>query len=162
MVRAAEVANEFLSLAAKDPQYTSVDQMKLQKLVYYAHAWWLGIKGQELFPEDIEAWPWGPVIRDIYYQTAKFRMQPVTTLVSALDDTGNWIAPVLPDGAEKEHVKAVWETHKNFSGIQLSNSTHMPGEPWTIVRQSYGGDISTKPTIPGALIRHVFQQKAAD
>ncbi|MEO0484765.1 MAG: type II toxin-antitoxin system antitoxin SocA domain-containing protein [Pseudomonadota bacterium] len=161
MARAAAIANEFLSLALSDPQYGPIDQMKLQKLVYYAHAWWLGTKGVELFPEDVEAWPWGPVVRDIYYQTASFGKQPVTTRLKALDDMGNWVTPELTEGEEKAHVRAVWDVHKGFSGIELSNATHMPGEPWTIVSERHGGDVSTKPMIPGDLIRHVFRQKAS-
>jgi uncharacterized phage-associated protein len=40
--------------------------MKLQKLVYYAQAWSLVWDDRPLFPERIEAWANGPVVRDLY------------------------------------------------------------------------------------------------
>lgn len=40
--------------------------MKLQKLCYYAQAWSLTWTERELFPEEIEAWANGPVVRSLY------------------------------------------------------------------------------------------------
>ncbi|HLK64899.1 MAG TPA: type II toxin-antitoxin system antitoxin SocA domain-containing protein [Bryobacteraceae bacterium] len=40
--------------------------MKLQKLVYYSQAWSLVWDEQPLFPEAIEAWANGPVVRALY------------------------------------------------------------------------------------------------
>ncbi len=40
--------------------------MKLQKLVYYCQAWSLVWDEEPLFPEKIEAWANGPVVRELY------------------------------------------------------------------------------------------------
>src|SRR5436305_14795852 len=40
--------------------------MKLQKLVYYSQAWSLVWDEAPLFPERIEAWANGPVVRALY------------------------------------------------------------------------------------------------
>ena len=40
--------------------------LKLQKLVYYAQAWSLSLDKTPLFDEKIEAWPNGPVVKDLY------------------------------------------------------------------------------------------------
>ena len=40
--------------------------LKLQKLLYYAQAWSLVWDGEPLFQEKIEAWPSGPVVREVY------------------------------------------------------------------------------------------------
>src|SRR5258706_11347865 len=40
--------------------------MKLQKLVYYSQAWSLVWDDNPLFPEEIEAWPKGPVVPALY------------------------------------------------------------------------------------------------
>lgn len=40
--------------------------MKLQKLVYYSQAWSVVWDERPLFPEKIEAWANGPVVRDLY------------------------------------------------------------------------------------------------
>ena len=159
MPRAAAVANEFLDLARNDAGCGPIDQMKLQKLIFYAHAWWLASEGRDLIPEDIEAWPWGPVVRDIYYQTTNFGRQPVAGKLRALDADGEWTHPMMTIAEEKRHVKEVWDIHKSLSGIQLSNATHMPGEPWTIVSNKVGGNLSEKPVIPNDLIMRVFKEK---
>ena len=38
---------------------------KLEKLVYYAQAWHLARHQRPLFPETIEAWAQGPVVRHL-------------------------------------------------------------------------------------------------
>lgn len=40
--------------------------MKLQKLVYYSQAWSIVWDDFELFPEEIEAWKNGPVVRQLW------------------------------------------------------------------------------------------------
>jgi uncharacterized phage-associated protein len=40
--------------------------MELQKLVYYSQAWHLVWDEDRLFPEEIEAWAGGPVVRALY------------------------------------------------------------------------------------------------
>src|SRR4051794_8482787 len=44
----------------------AMSAMKLQKLVYYSQAWHLARHGKALFPERIEAWANGPVVRELY------------------------------------------------------------------------------------------------
>ena len=39
---------------------------KLQKLVYYSQAWALVWDDDAIFPEEIEAWANGPVVRKLY------------------------------------------------------------------------------------------------
>ena len=60
------VANFFLDQAQEEGQ--KLDHMKLQKLAYIAHGWHLAITGEPLFHERVEAWPYGPVIPDLYHE----------------------------------------------------------------------------------------------
>lgn len=159
---AAAVANEFLDLAAREG--VPIDQMKLQKLVYYAQAWHLALKGGPLFDEDLEAWPWGPVVRNVYIQTKDFGRAPVTQKIAELQKVGadplNWRfeTPEIADTDLKGFIRDVWDAHKRFSGVQLSNSAHARGEPWWIIKQRYG-NLDQKPTIPVSLIDAVFKAK---
>jgi uncharacterized phage-associated protein len=157
----AAVGNEFLKLGAMEPQFP-IDQMKLQKLIFYAHAWWLAYDKGPLFENDFEAWAWGPVVRDVYFQTRPYGRGPVScrlTELAVIDGDGVRVA--TPDGVSDPHlaayIRSVWDSLKSYSGIQLSNSTHSPGEPWTIVSETLGTD--TKPVIPNDLIRQVFKRK---
>jgi uncharacterized phage-associated protein len=165
---AAAVANEFLQLAWEEKGVPPTTPMKLQKLLYYAHAWYLALHDCPLFVEDIEAWPWGPVQRDVYFDTLDHGRLPVVKFVSRLALIpgkpplhGQFETPKLQDKALKEFIKQVWDVHKGYTAIQLSNSTHAEGEPWAIIKEQYGS-LERKPTIPNDLIAQVFKKKLAD
>ena len=49
-----------------------ITNLKLQKLLYYAQAWYLVNYRKPLFPDPIEAWDFGPVIKEIYEKYKKF------------------------------------------------------------------------------------------
>jgi uncharacterized phage-associated protein len=159
---AAAVANEFLALGRAEPNVPAIDQMKLQKLLYYAHGWRLAMfDRQPLFEDDFEAWPWGPVVRDAYIQTKDYGRQRVENPLTELVSTGSGYEFQAPPGVAPDlqpFIRAVWEVHKGYTGIQLSNSTHAAGEPWTIIRDRYGR-LDGKPKIPNDLIASVFEQK---
>lgn len=164
---AAAVANAFLDIQKKDKsRFPYIDQMKLQKLVFYAHAWWLALKGQPLFGDDVEAWPWGPVIRDIYNDFSCFGRHPIDgkrAVCCQQYHSGDEIKykltePEPPNNEVMTFLKQVWEKHKKYTGIQLSNATHAPGEPWTIIKENYN-TLDSKPRIPNTLIQQVFKNK---
>lgn len=161
---APAVANAFLDLQTADPGYPPIDQMKMQKLVFYAHAWYLGLtNGQPLFDEDVYAWPWGPVIPPVYHAFKDFGRGPISgkraqSLVQS-DGVLRFIIPEVTDDSVQGFLKNVWDSHKRLSGVQLSNATHLPGEPWTIIKDQYGS-LDSKPLIPNDLIARVFSAKA--
>ena len=66
--------------------------------------------------------------------------------------------PRPTDEKVRQFIASVWESHKKFSGVQLSNATHAPGEPWTIIKDKYG-TLDAKPRIPNEVIRDVFKAK---
>jgi uncharacterized phage-associated protein len=157
----AAVGNEFLKLAELEPHYC-VDQMKLQKLLFYAHAWNLAYDQGPLFENDFEAWPWGPVVRDVYVQTKDYGRDRVTGKLYELEVVpGDGVKITTPNGVEDARlaafIRSVWETLKSYTGIQLSNSTHAAGEPWTLVSETLGTE--SKPVIPNDLIKQVFKAK---
>lgn len=166
---AAAVANAFLDLQNADPdkgKFPPIDQMKLYKLVYYAQAWWVAHMGTPLFEEDIKAWPWGPVVSDLYGHFRSAGKHPIQEQrATVVTKTGpNWLdytysEPPQPEPQVMDFLKHIWEIHKQFSGIGLSNATHAKGEPWTIVKDLHSDDLSGKPLIPLDLIRDVFRAK---
>ena len=76
-VPAAAIANEFLKIQEENPGATPIDNMKMQKLIFYAHAWHLAIFEDPLIENDIEAWSWGPVVRDVYLSFIDFGRNPI-------------------------------------------------------------------------------------
>lgn len=167
--KATAVANAFLDLQAADTDnFPAIDQMKIQKLTFYAHAWWLALRNQALFDEDIQAWPWGPVVSTVYSNFRECGKSPIgskrATEMVQVGDGANFDfrvqQPEQPDLEVMDFLRHVWETHKQYTGIQLSNATHAPGEPWTIIKQKQD-HLDQKPLIPNELIREVFKRKIA-
>ena len=107
-------------ILAKTKPMTS---MKLQKLVYYAHAWHLVWEERKLFGERIEAWANGPVIRELYdVHRGKFSV-------------GAWPAgkPDALDVGEKTTVDAVIRFYGAKTAHELSQLSHRE-EPWKRAR----------------------------
>ena len=156
---AMAIANWFLLKSREEPEYPACDQLKLIKLVYYAHAWHLGNGAGRLFNEDVEAWPHGPVVRNLYIEFKDAGRNPVKKLGTRLTmKDGNAVVETPQyDGPLNSYLTSVWDAYKKHTGIQLSNATHAHGEPWRIVADHY--DLDGKPTIPNELIADVFRKK---
>ena len=55
-----------------------VDNLKLQKLLYYSQAVHLVLHDKEpLFPEDIEAWDYGPVVPPVYHEYKHYGFETI-------------------------------------------------------------------------------------
>jgi len=50
-----------------------ITNLKLQKLLYYAQAWYLVNFNRPLFNDEIKAWRFGPVIESVYHKFKNFR-----------------------------------------------------------------------------------------
>ena len=97
---------------------------KLQKLAYYGQAWSLVWDDDVLFPEEIEAWANGPVVRELYHaHRGKYR---VSRLPRGEADALT--------GEQCETVDAVLEFYGDKSSQWLSDLTHMEA-PWRTARR---------------------------
>jgi uncharacterized phage-associated protein len=136
---ARAVANYFLELA--NAEGLPVTPMAIQKLVYFAHGWMLAVYGRPLISQRIEAWDYGPVIKDLYHEFKRFGDSPILEPARAaqLADTLFRITtPEIPKYQDPEVaslLNQVWEAYKHFTAIQLSNLTHAPGSPWSMSRK---------------------------
>ena len=74
---AIAIANWFLDRAFSGGD--SLTPMKLQKMVYIAHGWSLGLSDNSLIHDAVEAWKWGPVIRSVYREFRDFGAETITT-----------------------------------------------------------------------------------
>ncbi|MGB8197885.1 MAG: type II toxin-antitoxin system antitoxin SocA domain-containing protein [Acidimicrobiales bacterium] len=43
-----------------------IDPLKLQKLVFYAAGEYAALTGERMFPEELEAWEYGPAVYDLW------------------------------------------------------------------------------------------------
>lgn len=65
------VANYFIAKSAENNQPMHIT--RLLKLVWFAYGWYLEINKKRLFPEQWEAWSYGPVVPSLYTGTKPFQ-----------------------------------------------------------------------------------------
>lgn len=101
-----------------------ITTIKLQKLVYYSQAWSLVWREMPLFPEKIEAWANGPVVRDLFkLHEGLFRIGPE----AALGDSS------LLDEDSRDVIDNVLKGYGDKSTQWLVELTHLE-EPWKQAR----------------------------
>lgn len=95
-----------------------VDNLKLQKLLFYSQAVSLVINNKPLFREAIEAWDYGPVVRTIYnkYKTYEEQIPRKNKLVN-----------INPEDIKM--VDIALEYYGSMTGSQLITLTHSE-KPW--------------------------------
>lgn len=117
MVDVHDVAKWFLSKS-------SMTHKKLQKMCYYAQAWYCALyDGSPLFENEIQAWVHGPVVASLYQVYKSYRWLDIPQQEEA------------PDLCEKvvAVLEAVWEAYGHLTGDQLETLTHSE-YPWINAR----------------------------
>lgn len=162
---ALAVANRFLYLAKRDE--VSVSPMKIIKLAYIAHGWYLAMMdGKPLLNEMVEAWKYGPVVPSLYHEFKEFGNQPIQRLAIRAKLRGpgppKIIRPRVPKEATGARgvIRAVWEEYGELSAIRLSTLTHQVGTPWHTVWTKRGGQIAFGLDIPNRLIARHYRDLA--
>ena len=163
MDRAVAIANEFLSRA----NGAALTQMQLQKLVYFAHGWSLGLTGMALTEEEPQAWDYGPVYPDLYDHTKYFGSRPIGRLITPDDDEAARFFTKQSSGRPpyKAHLSAqdssiidsVWSRYGRAPGSILSAMTHRPKTPWSV---TYEQGVGKNRTITNRLIEDHYRELA--
>lgn len=159
---AIAVANAFIE-KAKAKGIRDLTPMKLQKLVFYAHAWSLVMTNKPLVKDKVFAWTYGPVIESIYHEFKSFGSTNITKPGTELawDDDPNaliefkYVTPRLPqeDEFSSDIVDYVLEAYGDQSAISLSNLTHRPGSAWHTIVEEHGGGGPRSLVIPNDVIK---------
>jgi uncharacterized phage-associated protein len=117
-----DVANWFICHIDREAG-DSITHLKLQKLIYYAQAWALALKGCSIFEEDFEAWTHGPVIPRVYEQFRHFGFESIPVC-----DCENPITEEL-----EEILLEVQRVYGEKSAKSLELLTHQEA-PWLAAR----------------------------
>ena len=138
-----DIAEWFLS---KD----SMTHKQLQKLCYYAQAWYCALyDGTPLFDEKIEAWVHGPVVASLYQAYASFGWNSIEQKPCCKTKFTS---------QEQEILDAVYSTYGSFSGDQLEALTHSE-QPWIEARGTLKPWETSKNEIPIASMRKYYKNK---
>jgi uncharacterized phage-associated protein len=145
------VANWFINKAKEEGK--SITAMKLQKLIYYAHGWCLGLYNTALVEDQVEAWTYGPVFPHVYHLAKTYGSRPISSLLSNIFAEPSLVAegdPRIP------LLEKIWETYSKYTALELSDMTHEPDGPWQKTILLNPGRRGTD--IPDDVLRNYFQQ----
>lgn len=147
MYNPSQIANYFIKKYGEDPNLTP---MKIIKLVYIAHGWYLGLRNTPLINEPPQAWKFGPVIPSLYYRFKHFKNSKI------VDEE---VADVPQEEDIELFLDKIWSVYGGYDGVQLSSKTHQPNTPWSITWKKATEDIFIPSLdIPDDLIKSHYKQ----
>ncbi|MBU3180693.1 type II toxin-antitoxin system antitoxin SocA domain-containing protein [Clostridium psychrophilum] len=127
---------------------SDITPLALQKLLYYAQAFYKVFNGQFLFDNDCEAWIHGPVYRDIYYKYKEYGY-------NAIEDNTSKFCDINLDKAEEELLDSIIINFGCYSGKILERMTHIEA-PWNITRKELSNYDSSDRIIDKKIINEYF------
>lgn len=101
-----------------------VTHKKLQKLVYYAYAWYYTLRGKKLFDGQFEAWIHGPVNRKLYGKYAEYGWNEI-------EEHGTNEINLPKDVAD--FLETIEEVFGGYTADELESMTHQE-QPWIEAR----------------------------
>lgn len=136
MYKAIEIAKYIINKCTVDRH--PISNLQLQKILYYVQRSFL-LVGQLAFNDDIEAWQFGPVVREVYNQYCGFGASKIRLLYEVdIDDYyQNMINPIV---CEK----------RDLDPWVMVDDTHSKGKAWDII---YNNGLGNHRIIPRDLIK---------
>lgn len=125
-----------------------LSNLSLQKLVYLAQMMHLGETGRPMFPEDFQAWDYGPVVPALYHDLKMFGATPVArySRLRVIDD---------PLPVEDSIIDQMVEIGKTAKPSQLVQFTHWKDGAWAKTYQAHVKNL----TIPKSLIKEEYDAR---
>lgn len=128
---AIEVADFFLAFANERGE--QLTNLKLQKLVYYAQAWYLANYKKPLIRDSFEAWVHGPVNPDLYHAFKERGYLPIEKDVK-MDEVRKEF-----DSSTLKFLNEVATVYMPFGAYHLEVMTHRE-DPWIKARGGVAAD----------------------
>ncbi len=121
---ASEVSKYLIFLSSQkvigdDGEREGITNLKLQKILYLAQAYYLAKYNKPIFSDEIEAWQYGPVIPSVYKKMKKYGRDSITSIKDSSKITKE----------DKEILNRVWEAFGGYSAGKLVDITHSHS-PW--------------------------------
>jgi uncharacterized phage-associated protein len=138
-----------------------IDHMKLQKLVYLSHGWWLAYHPNDsLSSEQPEVWRYGPVFPSLYQALKGFGDHPIRLPQRERP----FEAPPNIDENDQDSAGLldwVWGRYGGFSGVRLSDITHESGTPWRALAEQHKYRVPNNLKISDNIISEYFKTTEA-
>lgn len=131
----------------------AITHLKVQKLLYFAQAYYLANFSKPLFEEDFQAWAHGPVVPSIFEEYSGHRWEALPTC----EDAPEIPAKIL------NYLEAVYENFGKFSAKELERISH-EHDPWVNARgnippEARSNAVITKECIQEFYVKRLKQAK---
>lgn len=149
-----DIADYVISRLA--PAGAPLNQLKLQKLLYYIQAWHLANTGNPIVPGRFQAWIHGPVSREVFdrFRASKLLYSPMLPS----DVRPEFNSEVALSDAERGFINEVLEAYGHLSGSQLESMTHNE-EPWIEARRGYSPDARCEVEISESTMQRFYSSR---
>lgn len=117
-----------------------ISNLQLQKILYYIQRYFLQNMKRALFKEEIEAWPFGPVVRDVYYQYCGYGALQIKDVEKP---------NIILTDSEKQAIDNIIAEKRSVTPWELVEDTHQQGHAWDMV---YKDGLGYKDVIPKEVI----------
>ncbi|TCV80241.1 Panacea domain-containing protein [Sulfurirhabdus autotrophica] len=144
------IADYFIRKVERDAG-DNITQLKLQKLLYYAQAWYLAMYDQPLFSNKMEAWQHGPVCREIYERFRHLSWNPIPDSATVSNEQAL-------DGDTLTFLEEIWEVYGQFSASKLEQMTH-DEDPWINARKGIFPGYPSRTLIDENAMRKYYQAR---
>ena len=135
MPSASNVAKKLLTIAFENDD-SPMTNLKIQKLLYYAQAWYLVNYQVKLFPDRIEAWDFGPVVPSVYGEYKKYINKPIDFRPSGKEG-----GPFTQQ--EDRYLREFYNVFGGLSSTVLVSMSHSE-RPWLEASKKKDRTISTE------------------
>ena len=133
---------------------TNID---VNKIVFFLHGWYLAKTGRPLVSAKIEAWEYGPVFRELYWEFKSFGKAPITTRATRRNPqtAQKEICREVLSEADAEFIQPLLEKYVAMSTSKLLELSHVSDGPWDQV-YNHPGESNPGMRISDDLIRAHF------
>jgi uncharacterized phage-associated protein len=142
-VAAQRVGRWFVNHADREAG-EAITPLKLQKLVYYADAWYLANFDRPLIDENFEAWAHGPAVRSLYTRYKEHGWNALPQEVGPLP-------PVAIEG----FLTRVFKEYGQYSAKKLEQMTHEEN-PWLEARGNLPPEAASSNAISKLTMRNFY------
>jgi uncharacterized phage-associated protein len=128
-----------------------ITNLLLQKMCYYAQAWYLANFHKPLLEEDFQAWIYGPVCPQLYKTYKEFGKDGIEIAIDPKE-----LCQISED--DKRYLQDVVAAYSKFSAIELMLMSHEE-DPWMNARKGLAADQQCFNVIPKEEIEHYFSER---
>jgi len=148
------LANLLLDWA--DADGIPISPMKLQKLLYFCHADFLGQYGFGLIKQGFEAWDYGPVVPSIYKEFQQWGKRAIRSRAESFNpaEASRRESVCELPSQEQRTIRLIYERYRYRDAEELSDRSHERGGPWRHARSLFSNGLNMDRRITDEMIRN--------